>query len=671
MTLSELQHILRDKVRETALSNYNIDLNHIVSEIPPKTALGDLAFPVAFELAKQIKQATGEKQNPRAIAEILKSDLEKFDFVGRIEIAGPGYLNIFYDRARYLLENIDSDPLPRLASFDSAKRKVCVEHTSVNPNKAAHIGHVRNSVIGDTFQRILRATGSDVEVQNYIDNTGVQVADVVVGFVYLENRDLDSIKSLDAELRRKNLTFDYYCWDLYAKVGQEYQKNEELKAKRAEVLHLIEEGNNDTALLADYVATRNVECILDTMERFDICYDLLPRESEILQLQFWKKAFEQMKEMGAIHFESEGKNAGCWVMPFEEHSGTDEHESDKILVRSNGTVTYTGKDIAYQMWKLGVLGMDFYYKPFHKYENGKQVWITTASSDESVEGAPEFGHGETVYNVIDTRQSYPQEIVKKGVAAIHPEIGESGSVHLSYEMVALSPSAAEELGFVISDEDRTRSFIEMSGRKGLGVKADDLLDRLEAKALAEVESRNPEASVEDKNKIAHQIAVGALRYFLLKFTRTTVIVFDFKEALSFEGETGCFCQYSAVRANKIFQKLEERGESIVEIKTSLTSSEAIASIFGSEEGDDIWSMLVLASRLEETAEQAAKANEPAVLAKYAFNLAKAFNLFYHNHKILPEPDATKRTVLITVADKVRRSLTAALNTMGIQVPDRM
>lgn len=671
MTLSELQQILRDRVRETALSNFKIELDQVVSEIPPKTAVGDLAFPVAFDLAKQIKLATGEKQNPRVIAEVLKKELETFDFVERVEIAGPGYLNVFYDRARFLLDNIDFLPLPRQTSPDSAKRKVCVEHTSVNPNKAAHIGHVRNSVIGDTFQRILQATGSKVEVQNYIDNTGVQVADVVVGFIYLENRDLDSIKVLDVNLRTTDTSFDYYCWDLYARVGQEYHKVEKLKEKRAEVLRQIEEGNNETALLADFVATRNVECILDTMERFDIRYDLLPRESEILHLKFWDKAFEQMKEMGTIHFEPDGKNAGCWVMPFEEHSRTDEHESDKILVRSNGTVTYTGKDIAYQMWKLGVLGMDFYYKPFHTYPNGKEVWTTTANAAESVAGAPEFGHGETIYNVIDTRQSYPQEIVKKGVAAIHPEIGENGSVHLSYEMVALSPTAAEELGFVLSEEDKTRTFIEMSGRKGLGVKADDLLDRLEAKAYAEVASRNPEVAEVQKIKIANQIAVGALRYFLLKFTRTTVIVFDFKEALSFEGETGCFCQYSAVRANKIFQKLEERGESVEAIKGSLVNADEISGIFGSEQGDDIWSMLVNAARLDETIEHAARANEPAVLAKYAFSLAKAFNLFYHNHKILPEPDLMKRAVLITVADSVRRSLSAALLTMGIQIPDKM
>lgn len=669
MTITELQKQLREKARETAAAKFQIELDHVGSEIPPKTELGDVAFPVAFELAKLIKQTTGEKQNPRAIAEELKSELEKFEFVDRIEIAGPGYLNVFYDRARFLTENISAVPLPRQA-VDSSGQKVCVEHTSVNPNKAAHIGHVRNSVIGDTFQRILKATGKRVEVQNYIDNTGVQVADVVVGFMFIENMSLDQIKTLDKELIASGKSFDYYCWDLYAMVGQEYQANEELKSKRAEVLHLIEAGDNETAELADYVATRNVECIVDTMERFGIRYDLLPRESEILHLHFWDKAFEQMKQLGVIHFETEGKNAGCWVMPFEEHTGTNDHESDKILVRSNGTVTYTGKDIAYQMWKLGILGLDFHYKPFHKYADGKEVWITTAD-EKQASAAPEFGHGETVYNVIDTRQSYPQEIVKKGVAAIYPEKGEQASVHLSYEMVALSPAAAEELGFVISEEDKSRTFIEMSGRKGLGVKADDLLDRLEENALAEVESRHPDADADEKKHIAHQIAVGALRYFLLKFTRTTVIVFDFKEALSFEGETGCFCQYSAVRANSIFRKLAERGESVDQIKGALTDTSKISEIFSSEHGDDIWSMLILASRLDETIDQAAKANEPAILAKYAFNLAKAFNLFYHHHKILPEPDVIKRAVLISVADTVRNSLTAALATMGIEVPDKM
>ncbi|MGB2913106.1 MAG: DALR anticodon-binding domain-containing protein, partial [Pyrinomonadaceae bacterium] len=456
--------------------------------------------------------------------------------------------------------------------------------------------------------------------------------------------------------------------DLYTKVGVEYQTNEELKETRAEVLQLVEEGGNPTAELADYVATRNVECILDTMERLSIRYDLLPRESEILHLHFWDKAFEQMKQLGVIHYESEGKQAGCWVMPFEEHTGNEDNEGDKILVRSNGTVTYTGKDIAYQMWKLGILGLDFNYKHFHTYKNGQDVWISTA--DANVNEHPVFGGGETIYNVIDSRQSYPQDIVRKGVAAISPERGEKASIHLSYEMVALSPAAAEELGFKLSHEDRKRPFIEMSGRKGLGVKADDLIDRLEANALAEVEFRHSDSTDEVKRGIAHQLAVGALRYFLLKFTRNTVIVFDFKEALSFEGETGCFCQYSAVRANSIFRKLAEK-DNIASCRLRIADQGGIEAILSTETGNDIWSMAILASRLEETVEAAANANEPAILAKYTFTLAKAFNLFYHNHKILIEADDTKRALLIVVADMARRALTSALDTLGIEVPEKM
>ena len=671
MNQSELQFFLREKVIETAKESFGVELEQISAETPPKTELGDLAFPVAFELAKRIKQTTGEKKNPREIAEKLKAALEENEAIERVEVAGAGYLNVFFNRAKFLAECITAEPLPKLGiSEKSDGLKVCVEHTSVNPNKSAHIGHVRNSVLGDTLVRILRANGKRVEVQNYIDNTGVQVADVVVGFIYLEKMDLDDIIKLNEKLFADGKTFDYYCWDLYARVGQEYQRSEELKTKRAEVLHLIEEGNNPTAKLANYVSTRNVQCILSTMERISIRYDLLPRESEILHLHFWKKAFEKMQERKVIQFETEGKNAGCWVMPFEEHSGNDEHEADKILVRSNGTVTYTGKDIAYQMWKLGLLGLDFYYNLFHQYGDDKEVWITTAEDLESA-NVPAFGNNETVYNVIDSRQSYPQEVVKKGVATIFPEKGETASVHLSYEMVALSPAAAEELGFVISDEDRQKTFIEMSGRKGLGVKADDLISRLEANALTEVEIRHPDLPNAEKRKTAHILAVGALRYFLLKFSRNTVIVFDFKEALSFEGETGCFCQYSAVRANSIFRKLENSGEDISNLKSQISDLKSVSEIFNAEDGDEIWSLVILASRLEETISQAVAANEPAILAKYAFNLAKAFNLFYHNHRIIIEENPVKRAVLIAAADIARRTLTAALDTLGIEVPERM
>ncbi|HEX3144101.1 MAG TPA: DALR anticodon-binding domain-containing protein, partial [Pyrinomonadaceae bacterium] len=490
---------------------------------------------------------------------------------------------------------------------------------------------------------------------------------------------LDQIKALDGSLSPEQ-SFDYYCWDLYTRVGLFYRDgkldgdaNPEKLKLRADILHAIEAGGNPTAELADYVATRNVEQILDTMERLGIRYDLLARESEILHLHFWERAFQLMKERGVLHFENEGRNRGCWVMPFESHTGTDEHESDKIIVRSNGTVTYTGKDIAYQLWKLGQLGLDFNYKPFRMDADGHATWVTTAEGNAETQPEvprPNFGGGEIVYNVIDSRQSYPQDIVRKGVAAIVPEFGEQASVHLSYEMVALSPAACEELGIQLSDEDRKKPYIEMSGRKGLGVKADDLIDRLESDALAEVKSRHPELSEVEQKETAHAIAVGALRYFLLKFTRNSVIAFDFKEALSFEGETGPYCQYSAVRANSIFRKLDEREIAAVQPLIQ-ERKEAVNNVFSSTDGDEIWSLLMLSARLEDANAQAAAGAEPAVLAKYTFNLAKSFNLFYHRHKIIAEEDGIKRSVLIAVANHTRRQLTAALATLGIAVPQRM
>jgi arginyl-tRNA synthetase len=682
MNLIQLQNDLKDTLRRAARELFDVELEQIAMEVPPRTELGDLAFPIAFELAKQIKQKTGEKRPPRAIAEALKAKLDAIDSGNRVEVAGAGYLNVFFDRPR-LLSALTAISTGTIEIIEA--RKLMVEHTSVNPNKAAHIGHVRNSVIGDTFVRILQAAGNRVEVQNYIDNTGVQVADVVVGFMHIEKMDLDAIKQVDRSLPADR-PFDYYCWDLYTRVGLFYrddkpesEPNPEKLKLRAEIIHAIEEGNNPIAELADYVATRNVEQILDTMERLGIRYDLLARESEILHLHFWERAFQLMKDRGVIHFVSEGRNHGCWVMPFESHTGTDEHESDKIIVRSNGTVTYTGKDIAYQLWKLGQLGLDFNYKPFRSYPDGHATWVTTTEPNAGTQPEvprPNFGGGAIVYNVIDSRQSYPQEIVKKGVAAIVPEFGEGASVHLSYEMVALSPSACEELGLELSDEDRKRPYVEMSGRKGLGVKADDLISRLEADALSEVKTRHPDLSEPEQRDTAHAIAVGALRYFLLKFTRNSVIAFDFKEALSFEGETGPYCQYAAVRANSIFRKLAASDADDHEVSTGSGSDrvdqkEAIAAIVEGDAGNEIWSLLMLAARLDDANAQAAASAEPAVLAKYTFNLAKGFNLFYHRHRIIAEENEVKRAVLIAVADYTRRQLTTALATLGISVPERM
>jgi arginyl-tRNA synthetase len=684
MTLLELQQRLKNSVRSAAEELFGVEIQQLNAESPPKPELGDLAFPVSFELAKLIKQKTGEKVAPRVIAEKLKDQLESLDEVSRVEIAGPGYINVFFDRPR-LLRMFAVRETTAQEARDEDRPKKMVEHTSINPNKAAHIGHVRNAVLGDTFVRILQAAGDEVEVQNYIDNTGVQVADVVVGFIHLEGMNLERIKALDASLTPDN-PFDYYCWDLYTKVGLFYrdgdpsgQMNPEKTRLRADVLHALEEGDNQTAELADYVATRNVECILDTMERLDIRYDLLARESDILHLHFWERAFQLMKQTGVIRLEAEGRHAGCWVMPFESHTGTDEHESDKIIVRSNGTVTYTGKDIAYQLWKLGKLGLDFHYQVFRQYPDKHTLWVTTTDALAEKKAdipRPSFGGGVTVYNVIDSRQSYPQEIVAQGVAAVVPEIGEQASVHFSYEMVALSPAACEELGIELTEEDRSRPFVEMSGRKGLGVKADDLIGRLETNALAEVVSRHPDLPAGDQKNIAHEIAVGVLRYFLLKFTRNSVIAFDFKEALSFEGETGPYCQNATVRANSIFRKLEQDAlERAIRLIGNASSDsdleERISEALSGEAGTEIWALVMLAEGLDDVVAQCSVSAEPANLAKYTFTLAKTFNVFYHRHRILPEVNPVKRAVLIAAAHITRTRLTEALSILGIRVPGRM
>jgi arginyl-tRNA synthetase len=693
MTLFTLQQQLKEQIRTTARDLFGVEVQQLTADTPPKPELGDVAFPVSFELAKLVKQTTGEKLAPRVIAEKLKPELESLPEVARVEIAGAGYINVFFDRAKLLQlfstkTGAEVEPATDQSKMPATQQsKMMVEHTSINPNKAAHIGHVRNAVLGDTFVRILQAAGDRVEVQNYIDNTGVQVADVVVGFLHLEAMNLEKIKTLDASLT-PDYPFDYYCWDLYTEVGIFYrdgnpnnEPNPEKLKLRTKVLHAIEDGNNRIAELADYVATRNVECILNTMERLGIRYDLLARESEILHLHFWERAFELMKSEGVIRLETEGRHAGCWVMPFESHTGTDEHESDKIIVRSNGTVTYTGKDIAYQLWKLGKLGLDFHYRVFRSYADGHTLWVTTTDPEAEAKAGverPHFGGGAKVYNVIDSRQSYPQEIVARGVAAVVPEIGEDASVHFSYEMVALSPAACEALGIALSEEDRARPYIEMSGRKGLGVKADDLINQLEAGALVEVQKRNPSLAEDALKRTAHDVAVAALRYFLLKFTRNTVIAFDFKEALSFEGETGPYCQYAAVRAGSIFRKLDvatlDKANSLLaSVGTSNELQKGISEILSGEIGTEIWSLLMLTQQLDEIIAQCRKSAEPANLAKYTFSVARSFSRFYQRdeNRIVDEKDDVRRAVLIAVTKIVRAQLTTALSILGINVPEQM
>jgi arginyl-tRNA synthetase len=622
---------------------YGLDLA-VAIEQPRQSDFGEMAVPIAFQLAKQLRQA------PRKIAAELAAGVGPIEGVAAVEVAGNGYVNIRLDRgalAAALLRGESEEPAP-------AGEKVIVEHTNINPNKAAHIGHLRNATLGDTFVRMLRARGQRVEVQNYIDNTGVQVADVVVGFHYLENKTAEDVKALLAD---PSVRFDYYCWDLYARTSSYYKDHPEALEWRSATLHSIEAGAGELAGMAHLVADAIVEAHLATMLRLGVEYDVLPRESEILRLQFWASAFELLKARQAIYRETEGKNTGCWVMPGLSEEG-------KVIVRSDGTVTYVGKDIAYQLWKFGLLGKDFYYRPFKTYADGRVLWVTTG---EPTETAPQFGHGSRVYNVIDARQSYLQDVVVAGLRGLGYTAQADQSVHFSYEMVALSPRCCAELGIQLSEEDRARPYVEVAGRKGQGVKADDLMDTLIAKALEEVASRHPEASAEEQKLVAGQIAIGALRYFLLKFTRTSVIAFDFQEALSFEGETGPYLQYAAVRARNILRKLEERGESLPDFAAVL-GREAMARQLQSE---DFWQLLLAASKADSAVEAAVTAGEPAHVARYAFQLAQAFNNFYHQYPIIHEENREKKVFLLWMTDFFRGQLERTAGILGIPIPEYM
>jgi arginyl-tRNA synthetase len=623
-------------------ARYGVDLS-IAIEQPRQSSFGEMAVPAAFQLAKQLRQA------PKKIAEELIEDLGPIEGVAAMEAAGNGYINIRLDRGAYAAALLAGGSARPAGSGE----KIIVEHTNINPNKAAHIGHLRNATLGDTFVRMLRARGEQVEVQNYIDNTGVQVADVVVGFL-TQHTTLAEVRALIAD---PAVRFDYHCWDLYARISAEYAENKDLLKYRSATLHAIESGVGDVAEMAHLVADAIVKAHLATMLRLDVEYDVLPRESEILHLKFWASAFDLLKDRKAIYFETEGKNSGCWVMPGLSEEG-------KVIVRSDGTVTYVGKDIAYQLWKFGLLGKDFYYQPFLTYADGRTLWVTT---DQPNDSGQRFGHGAQVYNVIDARQSYLQDVVVAGLRALGFNQQADRSVHFSYEMVALSPRCCADLGIPLSEEDRKKPYVEVSGRKGLGVKADDLMDSLIEKALEEVASRHAEAPAEEQRAVASQIAIGALRYFLLKFTRNSVIAFDLQEALSFEGETGPYVQYAAVRARNILRKLEERGETVPDFAAEL-GADAMARQLKEE---DSWQMLLAVSKADSVLERAVSAGEPAHIAKYAFQLAQAFNNFYHQYPVLQEENREKKVFLLWMTDFFRRQLEKTAGILGIKIPAYM
>jgi len=663
----KLQLQLQARIEALLMERYEITLKNLAVELPPKIEFGEMALPVAFELAKRLKKA------PRAIAQELQAELAETPGVAAVEIAGAGYLNIKLDRAA---------TVKRMAADEHAVVGGggfrLVEHTSINPNKAAHVGHLRNAILGDSFARMLRMDeykpGWDAGVQNYIDNTGVQVADIVVAVTELRGMSLADVRAWMAELKRTNTRLDYACWDLYAEVSQWYEADAprvgERRQVRLDTLHAIEAGGNERAEIAELIATSVLRRHLETMERLGIEYDFLPRESEILHLHFWETARALMVERGVLYLETEGKNKGCWVMrrAISAAAGVEladegPDEDAKIIVRSNGTVTYVGKDIAYHLWKYGLLGKDFGYAKFREYAT-HTCWISTVHGEDP---HPSFGHADAIYNVIDSRQDDPQTQVKESLRALGYVDESDRYTHLNYAFVGLTARTAEDLGYVLSEEDKAKNFIEVSGRKGFGVKADDLIDRMIAAARKEVEARHPELEEAERAEIAEAIGVGALRFFLLRFTRNTIIAFDYQDALAFDGETGPYAQYAAVRAANIFRKAGVSEEAALAAVADLD----IAAMLVGDEGTSVWEVWLTASRLSLVLEQAIAAAEPAMLARYAFALAQQFNNFYHRHHILTETDEARKMLLLATAAVARRELVRVLGWLGIRVPSAM
>jgi len=773
-----------------ALDSMGVADVEVSLEVPPRRQLGDLAWAGALPLAKTLRKP------PRAIAEEVLAavtaaiagaaaddPLAMLDPGASVE--GPGFLNFRLRRGPFLSAMVSTGRVESPAPTDSSKvqsepeftsgerggfggasaagasggelldpPKVIVEHTNINPNKAAHIGHLRNAVLGDVLVRCLRFLGHDVEVQDYIDDTGVQVADVVVGFLFLDETELiDAVRtgwselaegvpseraSLLREIARRAAAgqlvsaelgaadFDELCWELYPRVTRRYEADEAFAAHRAEVLHAVEAGfpdgmtleaaveeladegrrqapphqtNGDAApgsqavaRLAAAVAEANLRCHLITMGRLAVAYDVLPHESDILARGFWTRAFELLKQANAIRKETEGKNAGCWVMSLAdspEFAGME--DADKILVRSNGTVTYTGKDIAYQLWKLGLLRdpdgtvHDFGYAPLVEWDQlastapvtygaGPHTLYRTAADESRRPGDLRFGRGERVYNVIDARQAYPQKVVREAIRILGHDAAADNSIHFAYEMVALTPKAVRRLeegqgvDFGLSDEDMGKPFIEMSGRRGIGVRADALLGTLVAeagRAIAERQAERASLSPDELATRARAIAVGALRYQMARQGRNRVLAFDFDEALAFEGDTGPYLQYSAVRAAKIFDKLAAASLAGV-------PSEDAAAVRDAEVADDLWDLVLACARTREMVAKAVASLEFSLIAGHARDAAQAFHKLYHEHPVLHAPDEATRVVRRTVFRLFDRTVRTILEELlGIPVPREM
>jgi len=630
--------MIREEVAE-ALKNM-LGVEEIPFNVPPKREMGDFSSAICLSLAKEKRQPPLEIA--KEVVETLKSTA--LPYILEVTFSPPGYLNFKVNWPK-LAEALIPEIFEKADHFgqpeENKHEKVFIEHTSVNPNKAMHIGHLRNSVLGDTVARVFKWLGYRTEVCNYIDDTGVQVVDVVTALLYLDppffHEGSIQIQTIWEKVP-SDQPFDYFCWDLYARFQGEIERDPSLREKREKVLHQIEGGTPPVALFAKELATRIVRSHLETVAQLSIYYDLLNWESDIIHQGFWEATFDLLKARGGLRFEEEGPNSGCWVVPFGGIVETSEgvKSLDKILVRSNGSVTYTGKDIAYQLWKFGLLDKDFLYEKWGTQANGEDLWTTSQEGQPGDRLSKQFGKADWVINVIDVRQSYPQEVVRECLKQMGFSKEAERSIHLAYEVVNLSPQAARILG---AEEIEEKKAVAMSGRSGTGVKAKDFIEIVKKKVVEKADHALEES-------VVGALASAAIRYYLLKFTLESQIVFDFDEALKTTGDTGVYLEYAHARACSILRKAEERGVVFSWKKTNLPTH------LTKTEQDLVEALSRFGSVIAKTGNNLRMSQ----LTEYAFDLATAFTNFYEH----PDPGAEIQTPFIHLQDEHLRSFRLSL-----------
>lgn len=590
-------------------------------EKPANPENGDFATNLALLLAKPLKK------NSMEVAREIVASFPKNPKIEKVEIKAPGFINFFLNK-NYLVSSLGSiigagENLGKNGLGQN--KKVVLEHTNVNPNKALHIGHLRNACLGSSCEKILEHSGYDVEAQYYVDDTGVQVA-----VTYLGVKKLDGLPAPEEK-------FDHFAQDVYVRTMDLIENDPEYKQAQEEIIYELDKQTGEDVLPAKELAAKVIESNLQTTHNFGIDYDLMVWESDIIGRGFWQQAFEILKKSEKVFVKlTEGKNAGCWVI-------RDVLGEDKVVVKSNGVATYTGKDIAYHLWKFDLLGKDFLYKSWLNKIQAKPLWSTAEDGKPS----EQFGRADMVVNFIDVRQTFPQQAVKESLKALGYEKEAQNLKHVGYGIVFLSPQTAKDLDIDVSDG---KSRYAMSGRKGIGILADDLFDLV----FSKVRKSYPESEV------AHEVALGAIKYHMLKFNPLSDIVFDIEAALDFHGNSGPYLQYTFARTQSILRKAKEYGK---EIKAELVFDNA---------NDQEKELMTTLFSLDSVIKEASSEFSPHFLCNYLFELCQKFNTYYTRNTVVSTQEASLQDdfrILLTAS--IGRVLSTGLALLGIPAPQKM